>query len=73
VLEAGPFGLHSLALGASPHVAWLNPASLDYSAAFEEAQMRPIDPKTKERYAELVGLGCRQHEAAQGVGVQAPR
>jgi len=25
----------------------------------------PIDPKTKERFADLVGLGCKQH-AAQG-------
>jgi hypothetical protein len=32
-----------------------------------------IDPKEKERFAELVGLGCTQHEAGQGVGVHAPR
>jgi len=31
-----------------------------------------MDPKKKERFAELVGLGAAQPEAAQGIGVHVP-
>jgi len=33
---------------------------------------KPIDPKKKGRFAELGGLGCTQHEAAQAVTLDAP-
>jgi hypothetical protein len=33
----------------------------------------PTNPKKKTGYAELAGLGCRQHEVARGVGIDAPR
>jgi hypothetical protein len=29
----------------------------------------PTDPRTIDRFAELVGLGCTQHEAARAVGI----
>jgi hypothetical protein len=35
--------------------------------------MRPIDPKRKARFAELIGLGRSPAEAAQAVGVHGPR
>jgi hypothetical protein len=31
-----------------------------------------IDPKAKERFAELHGLGCTQHESARAVGLHTP-
>ena len=33
----------------------------------------PIDPKKKERFAELVVLGVTQPKAAKAIGLHAPR
>jgi hypothetical protein len=35
--------------------------------------MRPIDPKRRARFAELIGLALSQAEAVPAVGVHAPR
>jgi hypothetical protein len=68
LLEGGP---QALKLGGATPVFSILPGMTTARKAARKTTL--IDPKKKERFAELVGLGCTQHDAGQSVGVQAPR